>query len=58
MRYFVLAQTEIEVEAASREEALFKGQAALDRFQLSKAPFHEALQWLAWAVPEPDKGVA
>lgn len=51
--WFVLAQTEIEVEAASQAEALIKGQHSLDRYQLDTLrPFHEALRWLAWAVPE------
>ena len=55
MRYFVLAQTEVEVEAASQEEALLKGQHALDRYQLDPLrPFHEALKWFAWAVPEEE----
>ena len=55
MRFYVLAQAEVEVEAASVEEALIKGQAAHDRFMLdSKTPYHERLKWMAWAVPEAE----
>ena len=53
--WYVLGQIEIPVHAASVDEALLKGQAAFDRqLHLDKTPAHDALEWLAWAVPEAE----
>ena len=54
--WYVLAQTEIPVEAPTVDVALLKAQAAFDTAVLldkSKAP-HQALKWMAWHVPEEE----
>ena len=51
MRFFVLAQLELPVEADSVEEATTKGQAALDStITFGKIAPHEAFKWFAYAV--------
>ena len=56
MLFYVLAQLEQPIEAASVAEAIMKGQAELDRMRLlqPEKPAHEALQWYAYASPEEE----